>query len=183
MLRFQAAEHTRQDRSEVNLAGHTSLPSICGRQTPRTGFRTASRDATGFGPALRSGIRRISSGTVLAVLCLLSPAAADGVGHINIVIMMVDDMGYGDAGCYGGTAYPTPNIDRLATEGVRFTDFHSSCCVTLQRHSVSGTLATKKNTTRFTRVSIAMSATSAAMSTFTRILTGLVSLTGGIRTD
>ncbi len=129
MLRFQAAEHTRQDRSEVNLAGHTSLPSICGRQTPRTGFRTASRDATGFGPALRSGIRRISSGTVLAVLCLLSPAAADGVGHINIVIMMVDDMGYGDAGCYGGTAYPTPNIDRLATEGVRFTDFHSSCCV------------------------------------------------------
>lgn len=47
----------------------------------------------------------------------------------NIVIIMVDDMGYGDAGCYGGTAFPTPNIDRLAKEGMRFTDFHSNGCV------------------------------------------------------
>ena len=47
----------------------------------------------------------------------------------NIVVIMVDDMGYGDAGCYGGTAFPTPNIDQLAAEGIRFTDFHSSGCV------------------------------------------------------
>lgn len=47
----------------------------------------------------------------------------------NIVLILVDDMGYGDAGCYGGTAFPTPNLDRLAEEGVRFTDFHSSGCV------------------------------------------------------
>lgn len=40
----------------------------------------------------------------------------------NIVMIYVDDMGYGDPGCYGGKAVPTPNIDRLAAGDVRFTD-------------------------------------------------------------
>lgn len=39
---------------------------------------------------------------------------------------MVDDMGYGDAGCYGGKDFPTPSLDRMAREGMKFTDFHSS---------------------------------------------------------
>ncbi len=47
----------------------------------------------------------------------------------NLIVIMTDDMGYGDAGCYGGKAFPTPNIDQLAKEGLRFTDFHSSCPV------------------------------------------------------
>ena len=47
----------------------------------------------------------------------------------NIVLILVDDMGYGDAGCYQGTAFPTPNLDRMAAEGIKFTDFHSSGCV------------------------------------------------------
>jgi arylsulfatase A-like enzyme/acetyl esterase/lipase len=42
----------------------------------------------------------------------------------NVVVIFADDMGYGDPGCYGGTAAATPAIDRLAREGVRFTDFH-----------------------------------------------------------
>lgn len=44
----------------------------------------------------------------------------------NLIVIMVDDMGYGDAGCYGGKAFSTPNLDRMAREGMRFTDFHSS---------------------------------------------------------
>lgn len=40
----------------------------------------------------------------------------------NILMIYVDDMGYGDPGCYGGRDIPTPNIDRLAAGGVRFTD-------------------------------------------------------------
>src|SRR5687768_6137733 len=40
----------------------------------------------------------------------------------NIVLILADDMGYRDPGCYGGTLAPTPSIDRLAREGVRFTD-------------------------------------------------------------
>ena len=44
----------------------------------------------------------------------------------NIVLIMADDMGYGDASCYGNTAFRTPAIDALAKQGMRFTDFHSS---------------------------------------------------------
>lgn len=44
----------------------------------------------------------------------------------NIVIINMDDLGYGDVGAYGATAINTPNIDRLADEGVRFTDGYST---------------------------------------------------------
>lgn len=47
----------------------------------------------------------------------------------NFVIILADDLGYGDLGCYGGTAAQTPCIDRLAAEGMRLTDFHSSGAV------------------------------------------------------
>jgi len=40
--------------------------------------------------------------------------------HPNIIIMYADDLGFGDVGCYGATSISTPNIDRLATEGVKF---------------------------------------------------------------
>ncbi len=43
----------------------------------------------------------------------------------NVVLILCDDMGYGDLGCYGSKAIETPNIDKLAREGVRFTDFYS----------------------------------------------------------
>jgi len=48
----------------------------------------------------------------------------------NIILMNADDLGYGDLGCYGSTANSTPALDRLAAEGVRFTDFYmaSSAC-------------------------------------------------------
>ncbi|MHC4132927.1 MAG: sulfatase family protein [Planctomycetota bacterium] len=44
----------------------------------------------------------------------------------NMILIMVDDMGYGDAGCYGNRTIATPNIDALAAGGMMFTDFHSS---------------------------------------------------------
>ena len=44
----------------------------------------------------------------------------------NIVFVLTDDMGYSDPSCYGGKLAPTPNIDRLAREGVRFTHFYDS---------------------------------------------------------
>ena len=42
----------------------------------------------------------------------------------NVVIVFTDDLGYADVGCFGAKGYETPNIDRLAKEGVRFTDFY-----------------------------------------------------------
>ena len=46
-------------------------------------------------------------------------------GAPNIVVMMCDDLGYADLGCYG-SEIPTPNIDRIASEGLRYTDYHST---------------------------------------------------------
>ena len=42
----------------------------------------------------------------------------------NIVIIFTDDQGYGDVGCFGAKGFETPNLDRLAREGRRFTNFH-----------------------------------------------------------
>jgi arylsulfatase A len=47
----------------------------------------------------------------------------------NVVFTLVDDLGYGDVGCYGATKVQTPNIDRLASEGKMFTDAHSASAV------------------------------------------------------
>ncbi len=44
----------------------------------------------------------------------------------NFVLIFIDDMGYGDVACYGATGYQTPNLDRLAGEGMRFTNFYSA---------------------------------------------------------
>lgn len=45
----------------------------------------------------------------------------------NIIILYIDDMGFSDPSCYGGNYAPTPNIDKLAEEGIRFTQYYSSC--------------------------------------------------------
>jgi len=64
-------------------------------------------------------------------------SAADAPDKPNIILILCDDVGYGDAGCYGATCVKTPNIDRLAREGVRFTDAHSPSAVcTPTRYSV-----------------------------------------------
>ena len=47
----------------------------------------------------------------------------------NIIIIMADDLGYGDIGCYGSTKIKTPNIDALAEGGLLFTDYHSNGAV------------------------------------------------------
>lgn len=47
----------------------------------------------------------------------------------NIIVIFADDVGWGDAGCYGATKVKTPNIDRLAREGQRFEDGHASAAV------------------------------------------------------
>jgi arylsulfatase A-like enzyme len=49
--------------------------------------------------------------------------------HPNIVVILTDDLGYGDVSAYGATAVHTPNIDRLAREGLRFTDGHAPSAI------------------------------------------------------
>jgi arylsulfatase A len=49
--------------------------------------------------------------------------------HPNIVVILCDDLGYGDLGCYGHPHIKTPNLDNMAAQGIRFTDFYSSAPV------------------------------------------------------
>lgn len=70
----------------------------------------------------------------LAVLSLLlvnssRAVAVPGPPPPNILLINADDLGYGDLSCYGATKFKTPNIDRLATEGRRFSDAHSASAV------------------------------------------------------
>ncbi|QDU92357.1 sulfatase-like hydrolase/transferase [Lignipirellula cremea] len=47
----------------------------------------------------------------------------------NVILIMADDLGYGDLSCFGGDTIDTPVLDRIASEGVRLTDFHARCTV------------------------------------------------------
>ncbi|MEZ6088429.1 MAG: sulfatase-like hydrolase/transferase [Pirellulaceae bacterium] len=65
--------------------------------------------------------------TLAAVWMLLLATSLTQAGERpNFVIIMVDDMGYAGVGCFGNPYFKTPEIDRLAAEGMRLTDFHSS---------------------------------------------------------
>ncbi|MFW5879585.1 MAG: sulfatase [bacterium] len=64
---------------------------------------------------------------VLFLLPLISLAvSAQDQLRPNIIIIFADDLGYGDLGCYGSELHKTPNIDKLATNGLRFTDFYAT---------------------------------------------------------
>jgi arylsulfatase A-like enzyme len=69
--------------------------------------------------------------TILSILTL-SCRPTEHKSHAeqpNIILIMADDLGYGDLSCYGNEVYQTPHIDQLAAEGMRFTDYHSNGAV------------------------------------------------------
>lgn len=67
----------------------------------------------------------------------------------NIVLIYADDLGYGDVSCYGAAKTKTPNVDRLAKEGLRFTDAHSpsATCTPSRYAMLTGEYAWRKNGT------------------------------------
>lgn len=72
-----------------------------------------------------SGVR------ILAILATLIALIMVGISSTiaaspNIIIILADDLGYGDLSCYGHPSIRTPNLDRMAAEGMRFTDFYST---------------------------------------------------------
>ncbi|MEO8493910.1 MAG: sulfatase-like hydrolase/transferase, partial [Planctomycetota bacterium] len=64
-----------------------------------------------------------------ALICVAVLTAQARAEQPNIIYILLDDAGYGDLSCYGQTKFATPNIDRLATEGMRFTDHYSGSTV------------------------------------------------------
>ena len=63
------------------------------------------------------------------VISVLATSAVLADAPPNVVFIMADDLGYGDLGCYGATHFETPACDRLAEEGMKFTDAHSPSAV------------------------------------------------------
>ena len=74
---------------------------------------------------------------------------AETVKSPNIVLIYADDLGYGDVGCYGATKVRTPNIDRIAAEGIRFTHAHSpaATCTPSRYALLTGEYAWRKKGT------------------------------------
>jgi arylsulfatase A len=86
----------------------------------------------------RSGRYRVLSSLVTLIVALLSWATPyqsavarqkTDSSPPNVVIIFADDLGYGDLGCYGAKHTKTPHLDRLATDGTRFTNFHTPAAV------------------------------------------------------
>src|SRR5438477_12531582 len=65
----------------------------------------------------------------LALCALLVRGTAAPIEKPNIIFMLIDDMGATDLTCFGSSFYQTPNIDRLAHDGMKFTHAYSACTV------------------------------------------------------
>ena len=89
-------------------------------------------------------LRRILA-LAAAAFALPAPAAEKP----NVIVIMADDLGYGDLSCYGATAFKTPHIDRLAAEGIRFTSGYctASTCTPTRYSFLTGSYAFRRKGT------------------------------------
>lgn len=71
---------------------------------------------------------------LLLLLCALAVSAVDR--QPNVIYILADDLGYGDLGCYGQKVIQTPELDRMAKEGLRFTQFYAGATVCAPSRSV-----------------------------------------------
>jgi uncharacterized sulfatase len=112
----------------------------------------------------RRWLRKLAVIVVLVWAVLLSFAvppdasAADPPRRPNIILIMADDLGYGDLSCYGQKNFATPNIDRLAREGLKFTDYYAGSTVCAPSRCVlmtglhTGHSVTRISSTRITTI-------------------------------
>ena len=88
---------------------------------------------------------------LLAAFAMLFISSVNGFAQQkpNIVLIYADDLGYGDLSCYGATKIKTPNIDKIATQGLRFTNAHatSATCTPSRYSMLTGQYAWRKNDT------------------------------------
>jgi arylsulfatase A-like enzyme len=102
--------------------------------------------------------KRLGLSLLLCVVVLGLSATATGAERPNIVLIYTDDLGYGDVGCYGATKVKTPNVDRLAANGLRFVDAHSAAatCTPSRYALLTGEYAWRRRGTGIARGNAAM---------------------------
>ena len=64
--------------------------------------------------------------SAVAILAVTSASGADAPGRPHVLLILADDLGWGDLSCYGNRPVETPELDRLAREGLRFTQFYAA---------------------------------------------------------
>src|SRR5262245_30370833 len=74
-------------------------------------------------------MRAALSAAVAIALTTQAGQASLQVARPNVIIIQADDLGYGDLGAYGQSAFATPSLDRLAREGTRFTQYYAGSTV------------------------------------------------------
>ena len=86
---------------------------------------------------------------ILTIAVTALPCTGHAADKPNIVVIMADDLGYGDLSCYGATAIKTPNIDALAASGLQFTNGYcsASTCTPTRYSFLTGTYAFRKKGT------------------------------------
>jgi arylsulfatase A-like enzyme len=78
-------------------------------------------------------------------------SAATAAEKPNVVLIVADDLGWRDLGCYGSTYHKTPNLDQMARDGLRFTDFYAACpvCSPTRASILTGRYPQRMNITTF----------------------------------
>ncbi|MCE5249696.1 sulfatase [bacterium] len=74
-------------------------------------------------------MRKTAAGSAAFTLFMQSSCTRPAARKPNFVFILIDDLGWKDLSCYGSTFYETPNIDRLAAQGMKFTDAYAACPV------------------------------------------------------
>jgi arylsulfatase A len=77
----------------------------------------------------RTVLHGLAAGVVALVSGHLATGQAAEAKHPNIVFILIDDLGWAAVGCFGSKYHQTPNIDKLAAQGMRFTDAYAACAV------------------------------------------------------
>jgi arylsulfatase A-like enzyme len=122
----------------VQVHTRWKIKRCCARGRAHSGCGTAALRLLRFFAAIFATASRNSGFSLRPLLCaclatLLWPGIAVTAATVpakpNIIFILADDYGWADLGCYGSTFYETPNLDRLAKQGVRFTDAHAACNV------------------------------------------------------
>lgn len=85
----------------------------------------------------------------LSLVAIATLSSASFASPPNVVFILVDDLGWRDLGCYGSSFYDTPNIDRLAASGARFTNAYAACpvCSPTRASIMSGKYPARMDTT------------------------------------